>query len=174
MSLSPPPTQPPLEKKKKTKKKRGKPKYSILVLLPALIQFCKALPQKRWHQFLFWEWKLRVLLAMVTSVLAAMGIPFSYSLSVFNKTLFEWWIASLSKGKGNIGICCDFFGLGLGPRQSFAFVSRGTFLAVDAEATSLLESLETSLAGVRTARKHLRLEIGKFSAIDEVSNDQRC
>ena len=80
----------------------------------------------------------------------------------------------MSKGKGNIGICCDFFGHGLlVPRQSFAFVSRGTFLAVDAEATSLLESLETSLAGVRTARKHLRLEIGKFSAIEEVSNNQR-
>ena len=77
----------------------------------------------------------------------------------------------MSKGKGNIGICCDFFGLGLlGPRQLFAFVSRGTFLAVDAEATSLLESLETSLAGVRTARKHLRLEIGNFSASEEVSN----
>ena len=55
----------------------------------------------------------------------------------------------------------------------FAFVSRGTFLAVDAEATSLLESLETSLAGVRTARKRLRLEIGKFSATEEATIDQR-
>ena len=55
----------------------------------------------------------------------------------------------------------------------FAFVSKGTFLAVDAEATSLLESLETSLAGVRTARKRLRLEIGKFSAIEEATIDQR-
>ena len=58
-------------------------------------------------------------------------------------------------------------------RQLFAFVSRGTFLAVDAEATSLLESLETSLAGVRTARKRLRLEIVKFSAIEEATNNQR-
>ena len=58
-------------------------------------------------------------------------------------------------------------------RQLFAFVSRGTFLAVDAKATSLLESLETSLAGVRTARKRLRLEIGKFSATEEATIDQR-
>ena len=79
----------------------------------------------------------------------------------------------MSKGKGNNGTCCDFFRLGLGRRQLFAFVSRGTFLAVDAEATSLLESLETSLAGVRTARKRLRLEIGKFSATEEATIDQR-
>ena len=55
---------------------------ALLVLLPALIQFCNDLPQKRLHQFLCWERKFRVLLAMVTLVLVAMGFPFSYSLGV--------------------------------------------------------------------------------------------